>query len=392
MTSCSDDIPIYFYAGGTCGGHGICVNSSISNHMLCKCDFGYSGASDFFDSRVEITSEGDYLSFSCTNSIIGIYIAWTIWLAYVLIRIIILTPIWYNFYTRHYREPELIAKGLFFDIPFRIVTIDLFGISISSFIVGICKIGGMTLGTDILPTISYCIMVLIYHIVSFDIAKLEFDIFVQAQDGSNYIAANKAKNLRIFLKLTGIIFSSLAVLVVCICTIFMNKSKGPLYSGGNGEEITLYIYNLSAPIFGLFEVISTWMIIQKAKSLRLIANEHNSVVTYIINKMKKEMRLYLLQIAPLTILYSCLCIPYILPYQTYAIGIIVGSGISLPQSKAFATQRETERESKIKTLSNGDNKPKRENSNLPAVARNSYQDDSNKRKITLVDIENPSTI
>ena len=335
MSSCSSEIPIPLQTGGICSGHGICINSSISNLLLCKCDFLYNGANDFFDTRVELLPNGEYLALSCNNSVIGIYITWGIWIALGIIRIIILIPIWLYYYKRHYVNAEFYTKFIFYDVPFRIVTMDLFILTSLYLITGLTKMMGMTFGTDILTTILLSLTLAVYQIICYDMTKMEFDIFLQSTTG--FEQAKKLKVLRTIMKLSATLLSVITSFILAIVTLSLDKNKGPIL---NGEEFALYVRNANGIFFTLVEVASSWMILKRIVMIRVINNATNTSITYIIVKMKNEIRSYIVRAFFLCILYGCFNISYFLPYQTYSIAIVGCLGFALPHSKALTTEKE----------------------------------------------------
>jgi hypothetical protein len=341
MSSCSSDIPIFFQVNGVCTGHGVCVNSTVTpNLLLCKCNPYYNGGSDYFDSRVELLPSGEYLSYACNNSMLSIYIVWSFWLLVGVVRSVITLPIWVDFCKKHFRDPMLRSKGIF-DTPFRIITMDLFAINSLLFIAGIAKIYGGTIGTDFLPTFCYNTAVLLYQISSFDLSKMEFDIFVQCS--SNPIEARKAKNMRMTLKILGLFISICLVYIPGMCSLLLDKSQGLLFYGGNGEEIVIYLRNIDVIIYIPLEVFATWIILRRIKMVFVFNGMGDeSAVKHIIKKMEDAMKFYMRSIGLLMLVYASFSIPYLLPYQTYCLSLVLGLGIANPNSKAFATEKEKE--------------------------------------------------
>jgi hypothetical protein len=343
MSSCYKDTLLPFQVGGVCAGHGICVNSTITpDLLLCKCNPFYNGASDFFDSRVELLSNGEYLSLSCNNSVIAIYIIWGFWLVVGIIRVVVLIPIWINFYKRHYTNPELYTKFIFYDVPFRIITMDLFVFTTIYFITGICKIMGMVFGTDIVATIFLTLTLAAYLIVCFDMSKMEFDIFLQST--TSFEEANKARTLRTVIKSVATVLSIAASLILAIVTLTLDKSKGPIV---NGEEYALYVRNANGVFFALVEVFTSWMILKRMLMIRLVnanvkANVNsntNTSISFLVMKMKNEIRSYIVRAILLTILYGCFNISYALPYQTYSIVVVGCLGFAVPHSRALIANK-----------------------------------------------------
>jgi len=338
MSSCVQPVPYQFQAGGVCAGHGICVNSTRTLGLLCKCDSGYSGASDFFDNRVEQLPDGSWLSYSCNASDIGTYVIWSFFVLIGIIRTVQLIPLWVNFYQKHYVDKKLKEKSLWRDAPFRIVTIDLFGVGIPLFVCGCAKLAGNTFGTDILATVAMALTIIFFNVVSYYLAKLEFDIFVQGS--SNPKEAEKAKRLRLFLKALGEVGYFLFNCIPTMWALSTVKSEGPLADGGNAEELAIYFRNIGGLAMGIGEVASTCMIRKRVRMLKLVSKDDDNAVAYIIKKMEIEMKSYIFRMCGLSTIYGLWSIPYLLPYQTYMIGIIIGLGLVIPHSKAFTTEKE----------------------------------------------------
>lgn len=381
MSSCSSEVPIFFQVNGMCTGHGVCVNSTIiPNLMLCKCDSYHNGGSDYFDSRVELLPNGEYLSLACNNSMIGVYIVWSIWILVGIIRCSITFPIWLDFCRKHFSDSVLRSKGIF-DTPFRIITMDLFAINSLLFIAGFAKMYGLTIGTHILPTVCYNTAVLLYQVSSFDLSKMEFDIFVQCS--SNTEQATKAKNIRLTLKLIGLILTICLVYIPGTISLALDKTQGPLLYDGNGQEIIIYLRNIDVIIYIPLEILSTWMILRRIKMVFVFNGASDeSAVKHIVKKMEDTMKFYTRSIGFLMLVYVCFSVPYLLPYQTYCLSLVIGIGIATPNSKAFATEQEKE---KIKTLSiaSKTSQSSKETKSKPDRAVNSYTDSSHDRVISL---------
>lgn len=335
-----------FQAGGVCAGWGACVNSTRTpGLLLCKCVPGHSGASDFFDNRVERLPDGTWLSFSCNESNTGTYVVWSLFLLCGLLRVYQITPIWIQFYKRHYADPVKVGEGIWKDAPLRIVTFDLFVVSVPYFITCFCKLGGMTFGTDVLPTITLVVTVLFFQLVQFDLTKTEFDIFVKGT--ANPAEAQKAKRFRMILKCSGIGFFFICNTIFSLWTLSTDKSLGPLLNGGSGEELAIYPRNLGSIVFGIVEIWTTWMIKQRVVKLLPSSNNQNGV-SYIVTKMEKEMKTYVMFNIFLWITFSIFTVPFMLPYQTYLIVAIYSGGALRNTAKAFSHDKDI---AKAKTMS-----------------------------------------
>jgi len=96
--------------------------------------------------------------------------------------------------------------------------------------------------------------------------------------------------------------------------------------------------------FGLGESLSTWIIRKRVQMLRLHTSRESrsddSAVAYIIKKMDNELRTYSVRTGFAVILYIVFCLPWLLPYHTYVLGIVTGLMLLVPQSTAFVTEAE----------------------------------------------------
>jgi len=162
------------------------------------------------------------------------------------------------------------------------------------------------------------------------------------QGSSNPVEARKARKLRMTLKISGTAAYLLATGCASLWTLSTDKSKGPLVNGGNSEEVAIYLRNLGAVGICAAEIASTWMIRKRVQMLRIISGGggDDSAVVYIIKKMDAEMKTYSIRIGVTGSILGVFCIPYLLPYQTYVIGIVLGIGFLVPPSKAFTTEKE----------------------------------------------------
>lgn len=338
MSSCITPVPYAFAAGGVCAGFGTCVNSLRNSQLLlCKCQPGHSGASDFFDNRVERLPDGTWLSFSCNESDVGKYIMWSLFTMMAFVRLYQLGPIWYQFYKKHYADETRIMEGIWKDPPLRILTFDFFGLSICYLITGISKLFGLTFGTNSLPTLGLCFGVLFYQIIIFDLSRTEMDIFVHGS--ASPAKAAKIKRLRLTYKCLGLLLSFLLNTIPTILTLFTDKSLGPLFDGGNLEELAIYPRNIGSIAFGLGELWSAWLIRRRVAKLPDVGGA-NTAAAVIIQKMDAELKQYIIYLLTLGIAYAVFTIPYLLPYQTYLISYIVGLGALRHSGKSFTHDKE----------------------------------------------------
>ena len=326
------DVPFDFQAGGVCGGNGQCVNSTLNpGLLLCLCNPGYSGASDFFDNRVEQLPDGTWLSFSCHASQVGTIVVWVFFLLCGLIRAKQLAPLLVQFWKKHYADPVKVKKGLLADFPLGIVAFDLFAVCIPLFITGIGKLCGMTLGTDALVTITLCFTIVSFQVGVLHLTRREFTIFVKGT--MNPKEARKAQKLRDWLKLFTITYFVGITIVPSLWTLSLDKSLGPI---ANNERTAIFFRNIGAAGYGVLDMWTTWMIRKRVKKLISSSNHEDQAVRFIINKMDAEMKTYIVFLGTIGLTYGIFVIPYLFQFQTYSIAVIVGLGALRHSGKVFA--------------------------------------------------------
>lgn len=335
MSSCGPNVPSAFQAGGVCGGNGVCVNSTTTaGLLLCRCNTGFSGASDFFDNRVEKLPDGSFLSFSCQESRTGTIVVWVIFMLFGILRAVQLLPMFRQILNKHLSDPARKSKGFFNDFPLRIATFDLFAVTIPFLITAIGKLAGMTLGTDILVTITLALTVLFFNISVNDLTRTEFDIFVRGSVTPE--VAIRLKRLRNTLKAFGTLFIVGVIFIPSMWALTLDKSLGPIE---NLEVIAIYLRSLGTIVYVLIELVTTWMVRTRVRKLLSSQNgggKNDQGVLYIVNKMDAEMRQYMVFVCTLGTLYAVSVIPYLLQFQTYFIAIGVGLGALRHSAKAFA--------------------------------------------------------
>jgi hypothetical protein len=330
MSSCMGNVPLEFQAGGVCGGNGHCVNSLVNpGTLLCLCNPGYSGASDFFDNRVEQLPDGRWLSFSCHCSQVGTIIIWSFFLLCGLIRVKQLWPVFVKLRRKHYQDPKKVEQGIFADFALRIISFDLFAMSIPLFISGAGKLAGGTFGTDILVTVAQLATGFLFQVGVFDLTRREFMIIVKGS--MNPIEAKKATRFRDVLKcFTLAVFFGMSV-IPSLWALSLDKRLGPL---DNGEYIVVYLRSFAVVGYGILEIWTTWMI---RKRLRKVI-ENDSELTYIMEKMDAELRAYIIFLSTIGVTFIVFAVPFFFQFQTYAIAFIVGLSALRHSGNAFADE------------------------------------------------------
>lgn len=331
-------VPTAFRVGGACAGFGECVNSTLTPGLrLCKCAKGYSGASDFFDNRVERLPDGTWLSYSCNESEIGTYVVWSLFCLLGVVRVFKIAPLWIQFVKRHYADGRKRAEGVWNDTALRIITFDLFTVTICQFTTGFCKLGKMTFGTDPLPTITLCLSTSFFQLVLFDLTRTEFNIFIEST--ANQVEAERAKRFRTTWKIVGVTLSFLFITVPSFWSLSTDKTKGPLING-NAEELVIFFRNVGAVIWSFAEIVTTWLVRKRVAALLAFSQDGCSTVPYAITKMDNELKFLVIFMAFVTLTYGTFVIPHLWAYQTYLIAFVVGLGSLRNTSGAFANEKE----------------------------------------------------
>lgn len=343
-------VPAAFSEGGQCAGHGMCVNSMRQTGlMLCKCDSWFNGASDFFDNRVEQLPDGTWLSFSCQNSLVGMYVIWCFHLLCGFIRLKPLVPLWWRFYKKHFADAKKIQEGIFRDVPLVIVSIDLFAITIPHFILAICKLGfDMTLGTNVLPTVMLVSEVLFSQIRHSEVSRSEFNVFVIGSTSPD--EAVRAKKVRTCLKATGQVLWAGLVMIPSLLSLGFDNSVGPIE---NNEIGVVYARNLGVLAYLCFDLASTWMIRQRLRKILAFSKRDTSVTSVLISKMDEEIKGYSRTVTFAGIIYVVFVIPFLLSHQTYCIAFMMGLGALRHSGIVFISQDE---EKKVRTHEAGTTK------------------------------------
>jgi hypothetical protein len=349
MSSCEANPPLAFQAG-VCSGAGICVNSTKTpGRLLCLCNSGYSGASDYFDNRIELQPDGTYLSLDCGESKAGTCIIWGLVLLFSIIRTKQVMTVFFKFYRQHFADERKRKAGFLADFPLRTLTFDLVMTSSLLFIVAISKICGLTFGTDILPTVSVGFLVLCFNHVTFEIGRREFSIFLQGTMSAK--AAASITRFRTGLKLFGNLVYACIAIIPGIWALTLDKTVGPLE---NNESNVILIRNIGTVCWGILDICSVWMVKTQLESLMRLTssdnNDHNSNDAHnrsskkvelatktvdVIKRLAFEIRSLIIFLAVLAILYGVFTVPILYPYQTYCIGFIIGLGSLRHSGKSF---------------------------------------------------------
>ena len=320
MSSCDIDPPLAFQAGGPCGGNGVCVNSTLTpERLLCLCNSGYSGASDFFDTRVEQLPNGEWLSLGCGNSDIGTKVMWSFYLLFGLIRIKqLIAPLRVAFRS-HMNDKKKKRLGFYADFPLRILAWDMFICTPLFFIVGIGKMCGMTLGTDGLVTIPLGLSVVFVSFSIYAILAREFSAFVNGT--TSPAEAKRIQTFRSIIKILSIAYYFGLVVVPSWWTLSLDKRLGPIE---NREEIAIYLRNIGSVTYGMVEMVTTYMVYWRVNQFRSIAP--TDALLFIIERLKADMKYYVVYLSTIGVIYTIATVPYFFQFQTYTISFIVALG------------------------------------------------------------------
>jgi len=365
-----------FQAGtGPCNGWGTCVNSTINPlRLLCQCGAGRSGASAFFDSRVERLPDGTYLSLTCGESDVGTYVAWSIVAAIGLIRVRQLVPVFVQFFTKYRREKEKgIYGGFWNDFALKVSTWDLFIVTTFWWILVAGQLSRMTLGTDPLVTILLPLVVLAFNLTQYWITQREFEIFVRATMNPKY--ARQATRFRRIVKLSNLTGYFIVNGGATFWTLSLDKSRGPV---DNFEYLAIVLRNASTIIWGITDLAATYMVQrQLLQTLKMHSSDQNSKdavstnaaaetrpasskqtsptktssklnmyahsdldtkTQEVIKRMQVEVKSLMVFIVTATLMYGTFLIPQLYPFQTYSIAFVIGTGALRHCGKAFQIQ------------------------------------------------------
>jgi hypothetical protein len=347
MSSCDVNPPLAFQAG-ICSGVGVCVNSTNTpGRLLCRCNNGYSGASDYFDNRIELLPDGSYLSLDCGESKLGTCVIWGLVLFITLIRTKQIMMALYKFYRLHITDERKRKAGFFSDFPLRTLTFDLFVPSLLGIVVSISKLCGLVFGSDVLPTVCVSLLVLSFNQVNFEIGRREFSIFIQGTMSSK--SAASIRKFRTGLKVVGIIVYASIATVPGIWALTLDKTLGPIE---NDEFYVILIRNIGTISWGILDICSVWMVKnQLERSVLLTSSDNNKqhssdsqppssnkptkAVEVATKRLALEIRSLLLFMLVMALLFGVFSIPILYPYQTYCLGFVIGMGAFRHSGKSF---------------------------------------------------------
>jgi len=349
--------------GGPCAGFGTCVNSTLNpSRVLCRCDPGRSGASDFFDSRVEQLPDGSFLALTCAESTIGTYVMWGTVAALGLVRTKQLIPVFWYFYQKYRTDRRNRIKHDFWgDFALKMATWDLFVVTTIYWIFVIAVLAGGTLGTNILATVMLPIVVVVFNFSNYWMTEREFSIFIrgtvspkQAKAAESFRRRLKIMTLAIHLFISG---------VPTLWSLSTDKSKGPV---DNYEYLTIVLRNSSTILWGVLEAVTSAMVRKQImKTIQLGSSEQggsgsstkdgvnsssptsskvdrkveiDAKTQAVLTKMETELRSLTRFLLFTALLYSTFLVPYLYPYQTYNIAFAIGTGSLRHCGKSFHVQ------------------------------------------------------
>jgi len=340
MSSCDADPLVYLELGGPCSGLGVCVNSSTTNMLLCQCNPGYSGASDFFDNRIEQLPDGTWLSLDCGESFIGTTIVWSIFIMFAFIRYYGLLPIFFRLWKS--RLPKLKKshnpmRTFVNDFPLRTVTFDLVFATSFFFITGACKLSGMTLGTDVLPTICISLGVLSFNLINAWISEREFAMFLKSRTG----AEARTKRLRFRLRVANTLIYFGFTVIPSWWTLSVDKRLGPFV---NNEVTVIYFRNVGSVLVAAGEglllytvrkTIAQFMESNKMTATNKSGEAEVNPLTPVVARLDKELSYLIVFLSAIAAVYVIMTIPIFFQYQTYFIALLVGVGGLRHSGKSF---------------------------------------------------------
>jgi hypothetical protein len=335
MSSCDEEAPVFFSFGGRCGGVGTCVNSTSNpSQLLCLCSPGYSGASDFFDSRVEQLSDGTWLSLACGSSVVGTYVVWGFFLFCNLVRTYQLIMVILSILKKHHEDPKRRKAGYSNNFALKVVAFDLLVTSSCAAIGGITKMCGLTFGTDILATVSLSLGNVSFNITNFMVQRREFALFSKGSMTTDDAAV--AQRTRTCLKLMSLFLYIGAVIVPNFYSLALNKSLGPIM---NNQFIIIIFRNAGTILWGQMEILTTWMVRRRIQQLVQISRkpmgEADAVLIEVGTRLGNELKSLIRFFSSLGVVYSIFLIPQFYPYQTYLIAVLLGFGLLRHSGKNF---------------------------------------------------------
>jgi hypothetical protein len=346
ISSCYPNPPFALQLGGVCSSAGVCINSTIHpDLLLCLCNNGYSGASDFFDTRIEQLPDGRFLSLNCGESRAGTCTIWGLVLFLCLIRMKQLCSAILRFYRKHIQDEKLAKAGFLANFPLRTMCFDLFFSNTFILILAISKICGLTLGSDVLPTIALSTLVMGFNWTNFEISRREFAVFVKGTLRGK--RADSITRLRTGLKIFGTLVYACVAIIPSIWALTLDKTLGPLE---NSEFVAIIVRNVGTILWGWLDVFAIWMVRQQIQhSIDLTSSGANDNMQgpitgkmqldektkEVVKRLDKEIRSLLIFMAITGVLYGVFLIPILYPFQTYCIGFIVGAGSLRHSAKSF---------------------------------------------------------
>lgn len=308
-------------------GTGFAVNSSAFNsHFteLCVCPdvSKWSGANDYFDSRVQ-TYMGVTYSVGCTNSTIGTYVAYGVLLFVCTFKFV---TIWVAFFDRTRRKGVKKMSELYTVFPYRILIFD--GLFCMPWHLCLCILKlsnpeGHVIGTNIGITVVLVIAVSIsiFSATLFNID--EFTTLVKSERMTTGSGAGGSKILKLYAFLMWMVFFSYFVItgIPRYVMLSLDRSLGPYQ---NGQWIWVIIGNMGVLCWMIFHFFTTTFTIkQTGELLRGIdANEQATArVAEVIKFLKAAETQNRKAIVFGFILYTIGSVPFFWVYQQYILVI-----------------------------------------------------------------------
>lgn len=323
-SSCTANAPPSFGVGGACTSHGACVPAApgLTQVATCVCDEWYDGGNDFFDSRTSIGS----VNLQCSNFRQGVIAIWSLILVLIFVRCVKLTKTLIS-YREKYRKngsPSQKLKPFYADVIYRDLLIDLFVTPSCCVTLVALKIRGHVLGSDVGVTVLFSLTVMLFNLVTNDTSREEFRIILRASV-FNPTAVTRLQRTREKLQILSFSVYVGVVVVPSLWALSTDKTKGPL---DNNEFVVIPVRNIGAVLWSIIEVISIRLLRSQVQSLLSSDVSAASATSNVIRRLDDETRSLYTVFGFILVVYPAFCIPYLWPFQTYQIALIVLIGVS----------------------------------------------------------------
>jgi len=246
------------------------LNDSSLPPLLCVCNPGFDGASDFYDLRAAQNADGAWLSYSCPNSLQGTVVAWSLFLVALLMRQALNI---YSFTTTVVRSNNHSGGSnlvpFYRRMPFRVLIID--GFIATPLLILVCALklapDPQVIGTNVLITVAMSLGFTLWIIVWADYTNAQFFILVSARMTMGEGTPGRHL-IRIYLAIAIVqpmlyfIFNASPT----IAMLFLNKSLGP---SANDQAALLVARNVGLFIWNFSVYSGFWVTMSELKTVQI---------------------------------------------------------------------------------------------------------------------------